>query len=179
MIIIRPILTYGGQGTKKRGLHAEFHAQIYTLDKNQKKAPPLEPGELPLTKKAIRVDPISPSHKLDSASRLNYAKLYTVEHNVKVYFVGRVAKRYEQQVVTDYNDTHRPLPQRPWAVPAASEDFRGTEGPDIGYTIAGTGGIQYPEPQDQSTQAQFPFQPTEGDYQEDDPGGGHEDLYNP
>jgi hypothetical protein len=168
-MISRPILTYGGQGTKKHGVHAEDHAQIYTLDKNQKKAPPLKQGEFRLTKKAIRVDPISPSHKLDPASRLNYAKLYTVEHNVKVYFVGWVAKHYEQYVVTDYNDTHRPLAQRPWATSGAPEDLRGTEGESPEYEI--------PAPVDQAPQGQY--DPSDEQYQDNNPGHGHEDLYNP
>jgi hypothetical protein len=109
--ICLPILTYGGQGTLKHGIHPEDHAQIFTLRKGAKKAPPLLPGEQ-LSKRAIRVEPISPSHKLHPLSRINYAKLYTVEHNIKVYFIGRVAKRYEQLVITDYNNTHRPLPDR-------------------------------------------------------------------
>lgn len=37
-----------------------------------------------MTKKAIRIRIKDPSHKLDPMSRLNYAKLYAVKHNVKV-----------------------------------------------------------------------------------------------
>ena len=75
-----PIMTYSGQGVKKRGVHASHHTIIYT-DK-----PIISKGEKEkgLTKKPIKIIPSSPRHKLDRYSRLNYAKTYTVEYNVKV-----------------------------------------------------------------------------------------------
>jgi hypothetical protein len=128
MIVIRPILTYGGQGTLKHGVHPEDHALIYTQQKNHKGPPSLLKHEYPLTKKPIRVEPISPSHKLDPASRLNYAKLYTVEHNVKVFFVGWVAKEHEHRIADDYNNRQRPLPSRPKIL---SHDYEGREEPEL------------------------------------------------
>jgi hypothetical protein len=38
----------------------------------------------------VRVEITDPSEKISKESRVNYAKLTTVEHNVKVLFVGRV-----------------------------------------------------------------------------------------
>ena len=108
-------MTYGGQGTLKKGVHAESHAVVYTS-----KTPVMKPGEK-ITKKSIRMDPFSPRDKLDATSRINYAKLYTVEHNVKVHFVGKVVEKHEQRVVTDYNGTHSPLTYRPY-VPVNEED---------------------------------------------------------
>lgn len=50
----------------------------------------------------IRVE-ISQNHlELDELSRLNYANPHTVEDNVKVCFIGRVAKRYERQLREDF-----------------------------------------------------------------------------
>ena len=46
-----------------------------------------------LTKKPIAVDKASEDQKLDYMSRLNFHKIYTVEHNVKVMDVGNVAGR--------------------------------------------------------------------------------------
>jgi hypothetical protein len=43
-----------------------------------------------LAKKPIAVDKAAEDQKLDRMSRLNYGKIYTVEHNVKVMSVGRV-----------------------------------------------------------------------------------------
>jgi len=99
-------MTYGGQGVNKRGVHAKYHTIIYT-----NKTPVAFKGEKEkgLTKKPIRVEPSGPRHKLDLASRLNYAKLYTVEYNVKVWFIGKVHSRSEWQLGTDYNRVHPPL----------------------------------------------------------------------
>jgi hypothetical protein len=45
-----------------------------------------------LIKKRIAVEKASPDQKLDPMSRLNFKKIYTIEHNVKVMSVGRVVK---------------------------------------------------------------------------------------
>jgi hypothetical protein len=86
-----------------------------------------------MTKKPIRMIPDTSEHHLDDASRINYAKVYTVEHNVKVYFIGKISRKYEQQVTTDYNSTHRPLPDRPYDGDMTDEDFGHAEGPDPQY----------------------------------------------
>src|SRR4051812_17878112 len=93
-------MTYGGQGTKKRGVHPSHHAVIYTDQ------PKFLGGEDPARamKQPVKVIPDRPQHKLDSASRLNYAKVYTVEHNVKVWFIGRLAKESGVHVAAGYND---------------------------------------------------------------------------
>ena len=57
----------------------------------------------------IKFIPESARHKLLPASRLNYAKLYTVECNVKVWFIGRIHKDSEHQLLADYNIVHPPL----------------------------------------------------------------------
>ncbi len=77
----RPILTYSGQGVNKRGVHADQHAIIYSAKRPVALRGEKEKG---LTMRPVRVIPDTPRHKLDNASRLNYAKPYTVEYNVKV-----------------------------------------------------------------------------------------------
>jgi hypothetical protein len=68
-------------------------------------------------------------------SRLNYAKLYTVEHNVKVFFIGKIAKSYEQKVVDAYNGVHMPLPDRPeLLVKSTADTFAHAEGPEPSYS---------------------------------------------
>ena len=123
----RPILTYGGQATTKKGVHGRDHAVIFTG-----KSSSIFKGEK-LSKKAIRMIPDSSRHHLDPASRINYAKVYTVEHNVKVYFIGKISQKHEQQVTTDYNDTHRPLPDRPFSGDMTDEEFGHAEGTDPNY----------------------------------------------
>ncbi|KAM3068126.1 hypothetical protein ACMFMG_011175 [Clarireedia jacksonii] len=95
-----PIMTYGQQGTKKHGVHPSHHAIIYTDQ------PRLLQGEDPVRamKQPVKVIPNGPQHKLDSASRLNYAKVYTVEHNVKVWFIGHLAKESGVHVAAGYNE---------------------------------------------------------------------------
>jgi hypothetical protein len=131
--ICLPIMTYGGQGTLKYGVHPEDHAAIYS----SKRDGPYIPDQENLTNEAIRVEVIDPTHKLDPMSRLNYAKLYTVEHNVKVFFIGKVAKNFEQKLVDAYNYTHQPLPDRPDQTAETTDDtFQHAEGQDPNYPQA-------------------------------------------
>jgi hypothetical protein len=88
----RPINTYNGQGVTKPGLSESdrrAHAIIYMTDTRPFCLPE---EERYLTKKPIAVEKASADQKLDSMSRLNFKKVYTIEHNVKVMNVGRVAK---------------------------------------------------------------------------------------
>jgi hypothetical protein len=129
----RPILTYGGQGTLKYGVHPEDHAAIYS---SRKDGPCILPAEN-MAKEPIRVEVLDLSYKLDPMSRLNYAKLYTVEHNVKVLFIGKIAKKYEQKVVDAYNLTHQPLPDRPdQTAGTTDETFEHAEGQNPNYPQA-------------------------------------------
>lgn len=50
----------------------------------------------------IRIEMKSRRHSLDPISRLNYAKVYTVEHHVKVSFIGRVHKDSKRTLKGDY-----------------------------------------------------------------------------
>ncbi|KAE9369934.1 hypothetical protein N431DRAFT_305378, partial [Stipitochalara longipes BDJ] len=101
-----PILTYSGQGLNKRGVHADHHAIIYSGKKPVAFRGEKEKG---LQMRSIKVTPDNPRHKLDDASRLNYAKTYTVEYNVKVWFIGKVSSDSEWQIRTDYNRVHPSL----------------------------------------------------------------------
>jgi hypothetical protein len=110
-----PILTYGNQGVLKRGVHPEDHAVVYSVYSSKLDNRPyiLEREKGLMTKHPIRVEVIKEAHKIDPLSRLNYAKLYTVEHNVKVLFIGKVAKNYEQYVKLGYNEAHPPFDPGP------------------------------------------------------------------
>ena len=83
-----PILTYSKRGTTKAGVDPTTHAIIYTPDPG--------PGRLSeetgMTKKPIRVNPVTPSQTLDPLSRVNFARVYTVDHNVRIMPVGQVAE---------------------------------------------------------------------------------------
>jgi hypothetical protein len=63
----------------------------------------ISPGEN-LTKAGVRVEIFSPAEKLDPLSRINYAKVYTVEYNVKVFFIGRVHRDHQHRFLADYKN---------------------------------------------------------------------------
>ena len=130
-----PILTYGNQGVLKRGVHPEDHAVVYSSKSEGPYVLEREKGLM--TKHPIRVEVIKETHKLDPLSRLNYAKLYTVEHNVKVLFIGKVAKNYERDVRYSYMETHPPFSHAgPGFHQGSHEDLtRGAEGNDPNYLL--------------------------------------------
>jgi hypothetical protein len=96
-----PILTYQHQATRKWGVNPDDHAIIY-IDKYPAKE---VAGEVPLSRGPIKMIPKSPRDKLEAASRINYAKIYTVEHNVKVCFIGEIAEDSLRRLITDFDDT--------------------------------------------------------------------------
>ena len=89
------INTYGGQGVRKRGFNKkdqDAHAIAYTSDSK----PIRLPDEPKLLKDPIEINPVSRAGKverLDAASRIDFARVRTVEHNVRVKHVGEVARK--------------------------------------------------------------------------------------
>ncbi|KAL8805310.1 MAG: hypothetical protein Q9200_005483 [Gallowayella weberi] len=83
-----PILTYSGKGATKKSIDQSAHAIIYTG-----KAPPDKlPEEQKMNKNPLRVIPVRPDEKLDSRSRINLGKTYTVEWNTKVKEIGHLER---------------------------------------------------------------------------------------
>jgi hypothetical protein len=81
-----PILTYGGKGCKKKGVKADKHGIIY----ERSGRPRLLDKEPKLGFPPVRVEMKQEGEKLSKESRVNYSKLVTVEHNVKVFFIGSI-----------------------------------------------------------------------------------------
>lgn len=87
-----PVATYGGQGVSRPGLNAperKRHAIIYASDM-QPYEDESENGMM--TKKPIAVDTVNAEQKLDRMSRINFGMPTSVEWNVKVMHVGRIAQ---------------------------------------------------------------------------------------
>ncbi|OLN97492.1 hypothetical protein CCHL11_01298 [Colletotrichum chlorophyti] len=82
-----PILTYQGKGCNKSGVKANRHGIIYAHSKHPPKPLPKEPK---LGFPPVRAKMLIEGEKLAKESRINYAKLVTVEHNVKVFFIGYI-----------------------------------------------------------------------------------------
>lgn len=103
--ICLPLITYSGQDTCKGGVEADNYAVLYS-------------GETPVTFKgerkkdmarSIRMIPSKTRHNLDDRSRLRYAEPFTVEYNVKVWFIGKFCQDSERQLLKDYNRVNPPL----------------------------------------------------------------------
>ncbi|KAJ2902324.1 hypothetical protein MKZ38_000714 [Zalerion maritima] len=85
-----PILTYRNLGCRKNGVKARMHGIIYgNNEKSSKRAKPLD-GEPKLGFPPVCMKVTAPGEKLARESRVNYAKLATIEHNIKVFFIGRL-----------------------------------------------------------------------------------------
>ncbi|KAL4973452.1 hypothetical protein BDW66DRAFT_104875 [Aspergillus desertorum] len=83
------ITTYNGRGVAKRGVNPDKHAIVYMRGTR----PTLGPGEPRMIKEPLEVAPETPDEHLDPMSRLNFSKIYTVEHNVKVLPIGQIPSR--------------------------------------------------------------------------------------
>jgi len=81
----------------KWGVDPADHAIIYTGSS----PPELVKGEPALFLRPVGVIPKTPRDKLEKESRINYAKIYTVEHNVKVHFIGRIDDTDQHKFVAD------------------------------------------------------------------------------
>jgi hypothetical protein len=64
------------------------------------------PSENKLLKRPVRVENFSPRENLSVASRVNYAKIYTIEHNIKVCFIGKI---HEQSKAIFFTEVRRIL----------------------------------------------------------------------
>lgn len=96
-----PISTYGKKGCKKSGVKAEQHGIV--AESSNRNPTPLS-NEPSLGFPPVRVHIYEQGERISKESRVNYAKLTTVEHNVKVLFIGRVVGS-DWEVVTDAVNT--------------------------------------------------------------------------
>jgi hypothetical protein len=126
-------LTYQHKATTKQGVKREDHAIIYT----GKIAPNELKGEARLVLRPVQVVPKTPRDKLETASRINYAKIYTVEHNVKVLFIGHIAPASEHTFVTDFDRIWRKKMQinpTPPAYPTQATSASQQDSPQANYS---------------------------------------------
>lgn len=81
-------MTYEHKACTKKGVKPSKHGIVYQVGKR----PRTVEGEPQLGFPPVRVELYERTEKLDKESRVNYAKLTTVEHNFRVYFIGRVVQ---------------------------------------------------------------------------------------
>ncbi|OTA97449.1 hypothetical protein M434DRAFT_275372 [Hypoxylon sp. CO27-5] len=86
-----PIRTYGREGCRKNGLNPKTHGIIY-CSSLRLRPPTLLEGEPELGFAPIQMVGYKEEDLLPKESRVDYAKLVTIEHNAKVSFIGVVAR---------------------------------------------------------------------------------------
>ncbi|KAI9370682.1 hypothetical protein BJX61DRAFT_75493 [Aspergillus egyptiacus] len=79
--------TYSGRGVAKQGVDASKHAAVYLRGTE----PIYGRREPRMVKEPLEVAPERYDERLDPMSRLSFAKIYTVEHNVKVLPIGKIS----------------------------------------------------------------------------------------
>lgn len=105
-------MTYGHRGCKKPGVRASKHGIIYEAKKKQSAPKPLK-GEHELGFKPVAIKMTVEGERLAPESRVNYSKLVTIEHNVRVLFIGSIYDKYHGEVEDAVNEcwgrkkTHR------------------------------------------------------------------------
>ncbi|RYP20045.1 hypothetical protein DL765_002971 [Monosporascus sp. GIB2] len=97
-----PISTYEGKACTKNGVRASKHGIVYELSRHKRPPRPLK-KEPELGFEPVAIEIYADNEKLQLESRVNYSKLVTIEHNVKVFFIGKVAQQH-----LDYKDNSNP-----------------------------------------------------------------------
>ena len=85
-----PIQTYQKRGTTKSRINIANHAIVYVAGTEPKPLPKEERpgmGNFPI----VLEDKFA---TIDQSSRLNFGKIYTVEHNIKVRSIGKISKEF-------------------------------------------------------------------------------------
>ncbi|KAL2195063.1 hypothetical protein P885DRAFT_41258 [Corynascus similis CBS 632.67] len=91
-----PILTYKGQACTKRGVKPQKHGVVYDI----RRSPKMLENEPRLGFSPVAVQLYDQTEKLAKESRVNYAKLTTVEHNFRVLFIGQIEQDDFNNIVT-------------------------------------------------------------------------------
>lgn len=99
------MVTYQGQGVAKQGVVKNEHAIAY-LSGSQ---PVMSARENPVgdergMQRPIRIQPDETTYTLDPMTRIDYARLYTVEHNVKAMAFGLVHEHDKNRLWYTFRD---------------------------------------------------------------------------
>ncbi|KAI1768715.1 hypothetical protein GGR53DRAFT_462102 [Hypoxylon sp. FL1150] len=95
-----PILTYDRRGCSKKGVRPSKHGIIYMAGTK----PRLMKNEPELGFSPVALHVYADGEKLAKESRVNYSKLVTIEHNVKVFFIGSITGSDFENVRYAVND---------------------------------------------------------------------------
>lgn len=95
-----PLNTYNGKGTLKEANRPNNHAAVFPLGGE----PKVLGGER-LSKEPFPINVEEPTEKIDPLSRLNFGRIYTVEHNIKVRKVGRIPDEHLPRLNEYFEET--------------------------------------------------------------------------
>jgi hypothetical protein len=95
------IYTYGGQGTAKNDVRPQDHAVVFVHGTEE---PILLPEETS-NKGAFPIIVEEQSENIDPMSRLDFSRVYTVEHNVKVLKIGRISPEHHERLERYFVDS--------------------------------------------------------------------------
>ncbi|KAK3719953.1 hypothetical protein LTR37_004076 [Vermiconidia calcicola] len=99
-----PIITYQGQGVTKESVVKGNHAIVYTT----KRSPDPLPNEVPQRagdrhmRTSVRIKPDEKGDQLMNMSRIDYGRVYTIEHNVKAMAFGWVHEESQKDFHYDF-----------------------------------------------------------------------------
>lgn len=88
-----PIQTYNYKGAIKSSVRTKDHTIVYTEYQGSVAPQPVDGEKKWMTKTPIRMCPINTypdQENLHPTSRINFGKIYTVEHNVRVLGLGKI-----------------------------------------------------------------------------------------
>lgn len=111
-----PIATYGQRGVSKPGVKKSEHAIIYSCRDAPQPRVHEQPqrGEAGMRPIPIRVVPDDPTEALDPMSRLDFGKVHTIQHNIKVRPFGNVHPNSRDVLYTQFtnawSNTATPIP---------------------------------------------------------------------
>lgn len=99
-----PVTSYGLKGINKNLPPTErnAHAIVYAFGK--KPQPVL--NEPTMDKHSICINMNDPSETLSRSSRVYYAKPQSIDHNIKVHFLGRVVKEHVDTLLGDFKSEY-------------------------------------------------------------------------
>lgn len=95
----RPIMSYSNRGCVDRA-DACHHSIAYTSE-----SPPDQLHGEDMDRIAIKINSRN-GETLRPTSRINYSKVYTIEHNLRVKDIGKVAEGYFEWVVRYYRESN-------------------------------------------------------------------------
>jgi hypothetical protein len=92
--------THHRKGASKEGVNPDNYAAVYPLGGTVQ----LGPDEN-LTKKPFPIKVEGSGESISPKSRLNFGRIYTLEHNIRVKKVGRIPDEYHQQLDDYFSQT--------------------------------------------------------------------------